>query len=104
MVGVTAGRGRGRVRAARLDEALASFGPISVLKVDAEGLGAQILESGLRILERDRPLVAVEAAAEGSLDRLRALLAPLGYSLAGRYCWTPTWLWAADRAAARRAS
>jgi FkbM family methyltransferase len=85
----------GGVRAAPLDEILADAGTIAVLKVDAEGLGAEILESGLGTLERDRPLVAVEAATNDAYARVRDLLTPLGYAPAGRYCWTPTWLWVA---------
>ncbi|SEG96201.1 hypothetical protein SAMN05444920_109308 [Nonomuraea solani] len=45
------------------------------------------------MLTRDRPLVAVEAASDEQRERVREVLAPLGYRLAGRYCWTPTWLW-----------
>jgi FkbM family methyltransferase len=85
----------GGVRAAPLDELLEHVGPIAVLKVDAEGLSAEILASGLRTLERDRPLVAVETATDDAYARVRSLLAPLGYAPVGRYCWTPTWLWVA---------
>ena len=86
---------RAGVRAAPLDELLEDAGTIAVLKVDAEGLSADILGSGLRTLERDRPLVAVEAATADAYARVRGILAPLGYAPAGRYCWTPTWLWVA---------
>ncbi|MEV6041158.1 FkbM family methyltransferase [Nonomuraea sp. NPDC052116] len=90
MYGVTVG---GPTPAVRLDRALADVGDIAVVKVDAEGLGAEILRSGLGLLTRDRPLVAVEAASDEQQESIRVLLAPLGYRLAGRYCWTPTWLW-----------
>lgn len=70
---------------------------LSVVKVDAEGLGPEILASGIGVLERDRPLVAVEAGSDGRLEQVRVLLEPLGYRAAGRFCWTPTWLWSADQ-------
>ena len=66
---------------------------IGLVKVDAEGLSAEILASGRRMLRRDRPLVAAEAASDAERHALRALLAPLGYREAERYCWTATWLW-----------
>lgn len=45
------------------------------------------------MLRRDRPLVAAEAASDAERHALRALLTPLGYREAERYCWTATWLW-----------
>ena len=46
------------------------------------------------MLRRDRPLVAAgEAASNAERHALRALLTPLGYREAERYCWTATWLW-----------
>jgi FkbM family methyltransferase len=83
--------------AKRLDDALAPYGRVGLVKVDAEGLGGEILASGLQVLERDRPLLAIEAADDGALASLRGLLAPLGYAPVGRYCWTPTYLWCASR-------
>jgi FkbM family methyltransferase len=85
----------GGVRAARLDDLLVDAGTIAVLKIDAERLSADILASGLETIGRDRPLIAVEAATNDAYARVRSLLAPLGYAPAGRYCWTPTWVWVA---------
>jgi FkbM family methyltransferase len=79
--------------AARLDNILSPFDKIAVLKVDAENLSIEALESGMTVLNRDRPLVAVEAASDTEQAQLRSLLIPLGYELVGQYCWTPTWLW-----------
>jgi FkbM family methyltransferase len=83
----------GGTPAAPLDEILASVERVDVVKVDAEGLGSDILFSARRVLRRDRPLVAAEAASAGERRALRAILSPLGYREVGRYCWTPTWLW-----------
>jgi len=87
-------RGTGSTPAATLDEILAPFDAVSLVKVDTEGLGAEVLGSGARTLESHRPLVAVEAATDAHFERVRAVLAPFGYEPVGRFCWTPTWLWA----------
>ena len=93
MVGVTPADGYGQIPAQRLDQALAPFESIAVLKIDAEDLSVEILESGLPTVERHRPVVAIEAAAPEACARVEALLLPLGYATARRVCWTPTWLW-----------
>ena len=86
----------GDVLAAPLDEVLDGVEPVGVLKVDTEGMSAEVLASARRVLRRDRPLVAAEAASEAERHALRALLGPLGYREGRRYCWTPTWLWEPD--------
>jgi FkbM family methyltransferase len=86
--------GRGDAPAAPLDELLAAEDGIAVMKVDAPGSSADVLRSAARVLLRDRPLVAADAASDAERYALRALLSRLGYHEVGRYCWTPTWLWA----------
>lgn len=81
--------------AAPLDELLAGAEGVAVVKVDVNGHSADVLFSGRRILRRDRPLVAAEAATDAERSALRSALVPLGYREAGAYCWTPTWLWEA---------
>ncbi len=93
MIGVIPTSDGSEIPAVRLDDILSSFGEIAVVKVDAEDLSVDALESGMTVLKRDRPLVAVEAASDPEQGRLRRLLLPLGYELVGQYCWTPTWLW-----------
>jgi len=56
-----------KASAARLDDILSLFGKIAVLKIDAEDLSVEALESGMTVLKRDRPLVAVEAASDTCL-------------------------------------
>ena len=90
---------RGSAAAAPLDEILDGVAAVGLIKVDAEGLSAQILASAPRVLQRDRPLVAAEAASDAERNALRAVLSGLGYREAGRYCWTPTWLWEPEPAA-----
>ncbi len=81
--------------AAPLDELLAFERDIGVVKIDVAGAGAQIVATGARVLRRDRPLVAVDASTATEQHALRAVLTRLGYRQVGRYCWSPTWLWAA---------
>ena len=92
-VGIAPASDPGDAPAAPLDEILDGVEEIRVVKVDVEGLSAQILASGRRLLRRDRPLIAAEAASTAERVALRLLLAPLGYREVGRYCWTATWLW-----------
>jgi hypothetical protein len=81
------------IAARRLDDALAGFHDIAVVKIDAEDLGVEVLESGQRTIERDRPVIAIEATTDVACSRIRRLLQPLGYEIVGQFCWTPTWLW-----------
>lgn len=83
----------GDAPAAPLDEILQGVEKIEMIKVDAQGLSAQILGSGRRTLLRDRPLVAAAAGSNAERAALRALLSPMGYCEVRRYCWTATWLW-----------
>jgi hypothetical protein len=101
-VGVVPTTRAGDAPAAPLDEILDGEQDIGLIKVDADGLSAQILASGRRILRRDRPLVAAEAASDVERHALRALLSPLGYREVARYCWTATWLWEPLAACAKR--
>jgi FkbM family methyltransferase len=87
--------GRGDAPAAPLDELLMAEHDISVVKVDAQGSSAEVLRSAARVLLRDRPLVAADAASDTERVALRAFLSRLNYREIGRYCWTPTWLWEA---------
>ena len=93
MVGVRAADKVGKIPAQRLDDALAPFGRIAVLKIDAEDLSVEILLSGRSTLDRHRPVVAIEATSDEASARVASLLQPQGYELVGRFCWTPTWLW-----------
>ena len=87
------GHGRGHVAAQRLDDALAPFDRIALIKIDTEDISADVLASAGQTLERYRPVIAVEAATEPAAAQVAAVLRPLGYELVGRFCWTPTWLW-----------
>jgi FkbM family methyltransferase len=86
--------GHPQAAAAPLDEVLEGLEGITLVKVDAVGLSVEVLASGQGMLLRERPLVAAEARVPREYNAVRALLARHGYRELGRYCWTPTWLWA----------
>lgn len=101
-VGVAATSGRGDAPAAPLDEILDGIAGVGLVKVDAEGMSAEILASAAQTLRRDQPLVAAEAATPQERSALRALMSSLGYrEIEPSYCRTPTWLWEPPGAAAR---
>lgn len=86
------------VRLVTIDELIAehALARLDFIKIDAEGHEIEIVEGGLGAIERLGPsmLIESEARAHGGgrshLDRLRALLEPLGY--AGSFNDGQTWL------------
>ena len=88
----------GATPAVPLDEALRPFGPAAAIKVDVEGGALGVVESGRATIERDRPLLVVEALSDAEQARLESFLVPLGYEADGPYSWTPTWIWAPSAA------
>ena len=67
--------------------------PVGFLKIDVEGHETAVIGGGLRLIERNRPNLLIEAEERhnpGALAKLRALLEPLGYRgyfvLSGRLC------------------
>ena len=70
------------VRASRLDTIWreSGGGDVSVVKIDVEGAEAQVLEGATELLTACRPAVMVEANDSDSLERLNAVLKPLGYT------------------------
>ena len=81
----------GIVPAIALDE-LSGYDP-DVIKIDVEGMECNVLRSGLRVIERRKPLLIVETANELALREVTQILSPLGYMPEGPYAKTPTWIW-----------
>src|SRR5918999_2621785 len=65
-------------------QALFPLGPVAVLKGRRRGRGGRDPREQPRLLERDRPIVAVEVAAREPLKKLRRLLGPLSYMPVGQ--------------------
>lgn len=65
-----------------------------VVKIDAEEYGPAVLTSGLSAIRDQQPLIAIEAEQGHEQDAIDGILSRRGYRCVGRYCATPTFLWA----------
>lgn len=81
------------VLSAALDDLVPYNLRVQLLKVDAEGAEPAVLKGAVKLLERWRPIVALEAQGDSELQEQGALLEPLGYTRSQRYCATPTYIW-----------
>lgn len=81
----------GDVAIATLDS-LAIARPVGLIKVDVEGAECEVLRGGEHLIARDRPDLFVEAEDDAAFARLLERALALGYVFAGRYAWTPTYL------------
>jgi len=86
------------VPAMRLDDILLPLSNIAVIKIDAEGSDHLVLQSAVRILQRDRPIVAVETQTDEYMQRIRDVLQPLGYRIVAEagHGFTPMFIWASE--------
>lgn len=73
----------------RLDEVV--HGPVAILKVDVEGMEAEVLQGATRILDWHRPVVYAEAWNQRSVADIDGVLRNFGYEATGRvFNATPT--------------
>jgi len=77
----------------RLDDLVTPEDKVAVIKADVDGLEANVMLSGAGVIQRDHPLLALEAWTPETLEETRAVLEPWGYVQGPRYCRTPTYLW-----------
>jgi FkbM family methyltransferase len=96
MARVEPAAGTGTVDAMPLDEVLEDVGPVAVIKIDVEGNAFGVVRSGWQTIERDLPVLILEALSDDEQAKLVEMLVPLGYRAYGPYNWTPTWIWAAE--------
>lgn len=78
-----------------LDEVLQSHHadePVSLLKIDVEGMEIEVLRGALRTIEQWQPLVACECFDRSEFSRVEAFLSPRGYSPVAVLNVTPTFL------------
>jgi FkbM family methyltransferase len=58
--------------------------PVSVMKIDVEGMESRVLDGADRLIAKHRPLIFVEAHSLEELERDAAVLAKHGYRITGR--------------------
>ncbi|MHA7276376.1 FkbM family methyltransferase [Arthrobacter sp. Hz1] len=68
--------------------------PVSLIKIDAEGMDFEVLSGGMDLIERDRPLLSFEAATGTEREALREMMLSIGYAGLGVFNATPTYLYA----------
>jgi FkbM family methyltransferase len=79
-----------RLATRRLDDIVK--GPVSLIKIDVEGMEPDVLNGSARILRRWRPVVFAEARDQDALDRLSSCMARHRYTPSGRvFNATPTY-------------
>jgi FkbM family methyltransferase len=66
--------------------------PLTLVKIDVEGMELDVLRGAPRLLTRHRPHLVIELATEEARTAMRAFLDGQGYRNAGlRFGWTPTY-------------
>ncbi len=88
--------GTGPVEVIRLDD-LSIRGPVALIKIDVEGMEADVLKGAWRLLKRKRPVLYVEAQTPAHYAALRRLLRPIGYQMVRRFNHTPTYFFVSCR-------
>jgi protein O-GlcNAc transferase len=81
----------GEVPLLRLDDELQNDVRIDVIKIDVEGWELDVLRGAMRVIERHRPLIYVEAS-DATFPAVRALLVACRYVCWKRFNATPTFL------------
>ena len=76
--------------------------PVSIVKIDVEGMEYDVLVGAKGLLRKWRPFVLAEAHDRVSLTKLGRFLSELGYILRGRYATTPTYLFGSADEQARQ--
>ena len=65
---------------------------VALLKADVQGMEYEVLTGAAATIQRDHPLIAVEAMTEAEWARTSRHPALEGYCILGRYCASPTYL------------
>lgn len=67
--------------------------PISVIKIDVEGMEENVLHGAREALQRFKPVLAMESATLSELSSLETLISPWGYFPVEVMNYTPTFIW-----------
>lgn len=77
-----------------LDQIELALDDVAVIKIDVKGAEARVLRGGQGVIQKHKPRIFCDATTPDELDRLDAVLNPLGYQLTGN-AWnaSPTYEW-----------
>lgn len=64
--------------------------PVSMIKVDVEGMELDVLKGATALLERDKPVLYIEAHGAPEFEKIYDILSSLGYIYCETYNATPT--------------
>ena len=79
----------------RLDDLLDSLSihdPISIIKMDVEGMELDVLQGGLETIAKSLPVISVECSMETNFLEIEAFLARFGYFVIEMINLTPTFI------------
>ena len=78
-----------------LDDFLPNYVDVGLMKIDVEGAELEVLKGAEKTLELQKPPLFIESQTDKEFNIIRSHLAKFGYKVAGKYCWTPTYLYMA---------
>ena len=86
---------KGRVRIAKLDDMVPLSSKVGLIKIDVEGLEAEVLKGARSTIKDNLPELFIEAQDESMKREIEKEILPYGYKLIKRYNFTPTYHYSA---------
>ena len=71
--------------------------PIQLIKIDTEGMEAQVLRGAADTILKYKPIVVAEAASVDAFNEIASILSRQGYVYSGPFAWTPTYIFITRR-------
>jgi len=94
--------GDGALPLVSLDSLLDQLAPVRLLKVDVEGMEAEVIRGATALLARDQPVIACECLNRSDFELLDGTLRPLGYVGCNVFNASPTYVFVPVAELARR--
>jgi len=66
---------------------------VKLIKIDTDGMEEEIIKSILPIIERDKPVMAIESCMHNHYKAISDMLVPIGYSSIAMFNASPTYIW-----------
>lgn len=82
----------GSLEVQALDARLEAIAPVRVMKIDVEGMEADVLRGAVRLIERDRPTIACECLDARQFAEVDGLLGAQGYVAVDVFNASPTYI------------